>query len=123
MIEPGAVFEVAPRLAQPPQAVHRYDPAHRGSRWLLVVSPLAHCVDPQQLTVICVLLSAQPEYAADHDVLIYRGECVTRDSIAQCDLIFTLAKTDLEASRYRGTVQADTYLKVRAAVARYLEFA
>lgn len=121
MVEPGAVFEIPARLADPPQAAHRYDPTHRTTRWVLVIAPLAHCVDPDQLTVTCVLLSAQPEYAAEHDVLIYRGDAVVRDSIAQADLLFTLAKSDLLTGRYRGTVMTDTYLKVRAAVARFLE--
>lgn len=122
MVEPGAVFEIPARLAEPPQAAYRHDPSHRETRWVLVIAPLAHCVNPDQFTVTCVLLSAQPEYAAEHDVLIFKGDGVAKDSIAQADLIFTLAKEDLLAGRYRGTVLADTLKKVRAAVARFLEF-
>jgi NaMN:DMB phosphoribosyltransferase len=72
--------------------------------------------------VLGVLLSSQLEYAAEHDVLIYAGECVLEDSIAQADLLFTLSKIDLDQSHYRGTVQADTLVKVRATVARFLGF-
>ena len=49
-------------------------------------------------------------------------EWAKRAATAQADLLFTLAKSDLMSGRYRGTVLADTYLKVRAAVARFLEF-
>lgn len=122
MVEPGAVFEIPGLLAEPPQAAYRFDPSPRKTRWVLVIAPLAHCVNPDQLTVTCVLLSAQTKYAADHDVLIFKGDAVVKDSIAQADLIFTLSKEDLLAARYRGTVLADTLKKVRAAVARFLEF-
>lgn len=122
MIEPGGVFEIPARLARPPQEAHRFNPAPRDSRWVLIISTPDQCSRREHETVLGVLLSAQTEFAAEHDVLIYAGECVQQDSIAQADLLFTLSKIDLDRSRYRGTVQADTLLKVRAAVARFLGF-
>lgn len=122
MIESGAVFQIPPRLARPPQEAHRFNPAQRDSRWVVIISTPEQCLKPEHETVLGVLLSAQVEYAAEHDVLIYAGECVVEDSIAQADLLFTLSKIDLDKSRYRGTVQADTLKKVRATVARFLGF-
>jgi len=122
VIEPGGVFQIPPRLARPPQEAHRFNPAPRESRWVLIISTPDQCLKPEHETVLGILLSSQLAYSAEHDVLIYAGECVLEDSIAQADLLFTLSKIDLDRSRYRGTVQADTLLKVRAAVARLLGF-
>ncbi|MEW5705150.1 MAG: type II toxin-antitoxin system PemK/MazF family toxin [Pseudomonadota bacterium] len=122
MIEPGAVFELPARLARPPQEPHRFDPAARESRWVLVVSTSDQCLAPGYLTVFAVLLSSQTEYAGENDVLIFAGEAVLRDSIAQADILFTLSKQDLGRARYRGTVSADTLKRVRAALARILGF-
>jgi hypothetical protein len=120
VIEPGAVFDIPATLARPPQAAHRDNQPRRERRWVVVISSQAHCDDPSQLTVLAVLLSAQTEFGGDHDVTILRGEAVLRDSIAQGDLVFTLAKADLTAAHYRGTVLADTLIRVRAAVARVI---
>ena len=122
MIEPGSVFQVAPQLARPPQEAHRDDPAARQSRWVLVVSTERQCQAAAALTVFVVLLSEQVQYADEHDVLVLAGEGVVRDSIAQTDVVFTVSKLDLDRARYRGRVQADTLLKVRAALGRLLGF-
>lgn len=122
MIEPGDVYEIPARLARPPQAAYQDDPAPRESRWVLVISSELHCTQARYPDVIVVLLSAQVDQAGDNDVTVYRGEGgVERDSMAQGDVIVTLAKQDVPVQRWRGRVQTDTLIKVRAVIARVLQ--
>ena len=115
MLEPGAIFEVPPDLADPPQRPQQLAPPRRDSRWVVVVSSKADCRDRNEPTVIVVLLSAKTEYQDRHDVLILRPDGgIQRDSIAQTDLIFTVLKDDLGDDRYRGTVLRDTMVRIRA---------
>lgn len=123
MIEPGAVFEIPARLANPPQAVHRNDPVRRENRWVVVVDTEAHCLDPRHLTVFTVLLSSQVNMAGPEDVTVLALEGLPTDSIAQTDLVFTLAKSDLPSARYRTTVQADTLFQIRATLEVTMGFA
>jgi hypothetical protein len=123
VIEPGAVFEIPARLANPPQAAHRHDPARRESRWVVVVDTEAHCLDPRHLTVFTVLLSSQVEWAGPEDVTVLALEGLPADSIAQTDLVFTLAKSDLTGPRYRTTLQADSLFQIRATLEVTMGFA
>ena len=77
---------------------------------MLVVDTEAHCLDPDHLTVFAVLLSSQVDLAGPEDVTILALDGLPADSIAQTDLVFTLAKADLVGSRYQTTVQADTFV-------------
>lgn len=121
VIEPGDVYEVPPRLARPPQAAHQPAPPHRDSRWVLVVSSQVVCAHARTPDVMVVLLSGQVDHAGENDVMVYRGEGgVQRDSIAQGDIIFTIAKQDLPIEKWRGRVQTDTLIQVRAVLARVL---
>ena len=103
MIQPGAVFRVPPELADPPGRAVQDDPPLRESRWVLVVSNKTDCRDRLHGTVNTVLFSAQTHYAGRHDVLVQRPDGgLERDSIAQTDLIFTIAKYELTDDRHRG---------------------
>jgi mRNA-degrading endonuclease toxin of MazEF toxin-antitoxin module len=91
---------------------------------VLVVASESRCIQPRYPNVIVVLLSAQPEMAGEDDVLILKGEGgVDQDSIAQPDIVFTLAKQDLPLTRWKGRVQQDTLIQVRAALARVVGLA
>lgn len=89
----------------------------------MVVDTPPHCLDPDHLTVFTVLLSSQVDMAGPEDVLVLALEGLQTDSIAQTDLVFTLAKADLVRSRYRTTVQADTLFQVRATLEVTMGFA
>lgn len=124
MIEPGAVFEVPPDLAQPPQVAEQEAPPVRLARWVVVVSNKTDCRDRYHETVTVVLLSAQPEYGGRHDVFIPRPVGgLERDSIAQTDLVFVILKSELSDERYRGKILADTLIQVRAKLSETLGFA
>jgi mRNA-degrading endonuclease toxin of MazEF toxin-antitoxin module len=115
VIEPGAVFEIPAPLADPPQRRHDPNAPIREHRWVLVVSNKADCRDRYQETVVVVLLSAKTEYAHRHDVLIRRPDGgLSRDSIAQTDLVFVVEKAELTPGRHRGSVMADTLRQVRS---------
>lgn len=121
MIEPGSVFEIPTALADPPQRARDPNAPTREHRWVLVVSNKADCRDRYQETVVVILLSAQTQYAHRHDVLIRRPDGgITRDSIAQTDLVFIVEKVELADDRARGTVMADTLRQVRAKLAETL---
>lgn len=123
MIAPGVVFEVPPELAEPPQVALQSNPPQREARWVLVVSNKTDCRDESHPTVLVVLLSAQPEYHGRHDVFIPRPVGgLTRDSIAQTDLVYVVLKSELTDERYRGTVLSDTLIQVRAKLSETLGF-
>lgn len=123
MIEPGAIFEVPPHLAEPPQVAAQEGAPVRLSRWVLIVSNKADCRDRYHETVTVVLLSAQPEYGGRHDVFIPRPVGgLERDSIAQTDLVFVILKAELTDDRYRGKVLSDTLVQVRAKLSETLGF-
>lgn len=90
---------------------------------MLIVDTEAHCVDPRHLTVFTVLLSSQVDKAGPEDVTVLALEGLPADSIAQTDLVFTLAKADLTGPRYRTIVQADTLVQVRSTLAVTMGFA
>ena len=125
MIEPGAVFELPARLAQPPQRSFQENPPEREHRWVLVVSSLNDCSAADCATVQTVLLSAQVEYAGPYDVLILSPDGgVDRDCLAQTDILITIDKRDLSGAhggRYRGTLMADSLARVRALLRRRLD--
>ncbi len=124
MIEPGAVFEVPPHLAEPPQVATQASPPARNARWVVVVSNKTDCRDRFHETVTVVLLSAQPEYGGRHDVFIPRPVGgLERDSIAQTDLVFVILKSELTDDRYRGKILSDTLVQVRAKLSETLGFA
>ena len=121
MIEPGAIFEVPVALADPPQRVRDLNAPPREHRWVIVVSNKTDCRDRYQETVVVVLLSAKIEYAYRHDVLIRQPDGgLTRDSIAQTDLVFVVEKAELMPDRHRGRVMADTLRQVRAKLSETL---
>jgi len=88
---------------------------------VVVVSSEIQCVQARYPDVHAVLLSSQVDMAGENDVKVYKGDGgVGSDSIAQGDVLFTLAKQDLIPSRWRGRVQADTLVLIRAVVAKVL---
>ena len=89
----------------------------------MVVDTEGHCLDPRHLTVFTVLLSSQVDMAGPEDVTVLALDGIPVDSIAQTDLVFTLAKADLTGPRYRTTVQADTLFQVRATLEVTMGFA
>lgn len=125
MIEPGAVFELPARLAQPPQRAFRENPPERDHRWVLIVSSLNDCSAADSPTVQTILLSAKVEFAGPYDVLILSPDGgVERDCLAQTDILITIDKREISGAyggRYRGTVMADTLARVRALLRRRLD--
>lgn len=110
--EPGGVFEIPAELllfpATPgPQPV-------RESRWVLVASNKHDCRKEPPRTLLVVALSAQVRYFDPRwDVEIPAGLGGTaRDSMAQADMVFPVAKGDLRGRR-RGTLPTDTLNQVR----------
>jgi hypothetical protein len=123
MIVPGSVFEIPAPLAEPPQRARQQDPPPRENRWVLVLSNKRDCAERLHETVTVVLLSAKTEYMGRHDVLIRRPDGgVERDSLAQTDIVLTLAKAELTDDWHRGVVMRDTLVRVRAKLSETLGF-
>jgi mRNA-degrading endonuclease toxin of MazEF toxin-antitoxin module len=123
VIEPGAVFEIPPELAEPPQRQRQASPPEREHRWVIVLTNKADCRDQHQETVTVILCSAKTEYQGRHDVLVQAKDGgMERRSIAQTDLVFVVLKDELTNDRYRGTVLKDTLVQIRARLADSLGF-
>jgi hypothetical protein len=73
-----------------------------------------------------VLLSAQTQYLAEHDVVVIAPDGgVEQNSLAQTDIVITIDKRDITETfggRYRGTVMADTLIQIRALLRARLNF-
>jgi hypothetical protein len=119
VIEPGAVFELPAKQAQPPGRAFQDNPPVRDHRWVLIVSSAADCADEVCDNVLVVLLSRRMDMCGPMDVpVLHPNGGVEADSIAQSDIVLTIDRRAISGPtngpRYRGTVLDDTFLQLRA---------
>ena len=112
--EPGAVYEIDARLLCYPTTPGPQP--FRKNRWIVVASNKYDCKHLPPHSLLIVALSAALEHFDPRwDVEIPQGVGGTlRDCMAQADMVFPVAKSDLRASRRRGTIPADTMNQLRA---------
>jgi hypothetical protein len=125
VIEPGAVFELPPDLAEPPQRAYQENPPIRDSRWVLVVSSANDCADPECRNVLTLLLSSRVDLGGPFDVeVLPPNGGVIVPCIAQSDIVITVDKREMSGvhgARFRGTVLIDTLALIRAYLRKRLQ--